>query len=166
MTQETNPEKNQPPRAADHAQPEEPRRKKKAPPIDFNALDDHEQKLVRSIATTGARVAGRQQKRTEAHRRPAEGDEGYSGRHLRQRRRGGPALHRGGLQGDARLRHLGEREEDRLARSVPARLGPRLPARRLIQPPSRFSQGRSKCCALLRLPGPYAVGSAPTWQSR
>ncbi|KAF0676750.1 hypothetical protein [Profundibacterium mesophilum] len=65
MTQETNPEKNQPPRAADHAQPEKPRRKKKAPPIGFNALDDHEQKLVRSIAITGARVAGRQQKRTE-----------------------------------------------------------------------------------------------------
>lgn len=66
MTQETNPEKNQPPRAADRADPEKPRKKKKAPPIDFNALDDHEQKLVRSIATTGARVAGRQQKRTEA----------------------------------------------------------------------------------------------------
>lgn len=65
MTEDTNPQNSQPPRAADQTQPEKPRRRKKAPPIDFNALDDGEQKLIQNIATTGARVAGRQQKRQE-----------------------------------------------------------------------------------------------------
>lgn len=65
MTEDTNLQNKQLPRAADRTQPEKPRRRKKAPPIDFNALDDGEQKLLQSIATTGARVAGRQQKRQE-----------------------------------------------------------------------------------------------------
>jgi hypothetical protein len=64
MNEETN-RNTQPPRVTTQAQPEKPRRKKKAPPIDFNALDENDHKLIRSIATTGARVAGRQQKRHE-----------------------------------------------------------------------------------------------------
>ena len=65
MTEETKLEIAQSPRVTAQAQPEKPRRKKKAPPIDFNALDESDHKLIRSIATTGARVAGRQQKRNE-----------------------------------------------------------------------------------------------------
>ena len=64
MNEETN-RNAQPPRVTPQAQPEKPRRKKKAPPIDFNALDESDHKLIRSIATTGARVAGRQQKRNQ-----------------------------------------------------------------------------------------------------
>ncbi|CUH39939.1 hypothetical protein JSE7799_02667 [Jannaschia seosinensis] len=62
MTEEANPQNNPDPRKADQTQPEKPRRRKKAPPIDFNALNDRDNKLLQSIATTGARVAGRQQK--------------------------------------------------------------------------------------------------------
>ena len=62
MTDETTPQTTPIPRKADQTQPEKPRRRKKAPPIDFNALDDRDHKLLQNIATTGARVAGRQQK--------------------------------------------------------------------------------------------------------
>ena len=63
MTEETNPQNTPTPRKADQAQPEKPRRrKKKAPPIDFNALTESDERLLQTIATTGARVAGRQQK--------------------------------------------------------------------------------------------------------
>ncbi|WP_292294731.1 hypothetical protein [Marivita sp.] len=65
MTEDTNPQNNQPPRTTDQTQPEKPKRRKKAPPIDFNALDDGDHKRLQSIATAGARVAGRQQKRRE-----------------------------------------------------------------------------------------------------
>lgn len=70
MTEETrpqtSPETRPAPLTAAPAQPDKPRRRKKAPPIDFDALDDRDHKLIRSIATTGARVAGKQQKLREA----------------------------------------------------------------------------------------------------
>lgn len=66
LTEETNPQNTQTPPKTDQTQPEKPRRRKKTPPIDFSALEERDYKLLQNIATTGARVAGRQQKVCES----------------------------------------------------------------------------------------------------
>lgn len=70
MSEDNTPQNTPTPRKPDQArpdqtQPEKPRRRKKAPPIDFNAMDERDQKLLQNIAATGARVAGRQKKLRE-----------------------------------------------------------------------------------------------------
>lgn len=66
MTDQTTPQNTTSASKAEQTQLERPKRRKKAPPIDFNALDERDHKLLQSIATTGARVAGRQQKLRES----------------------------------------------------------------------------------------------------
>ncbi|WP_341214069.1 hypothetical protein [uncultured Limimaricola sp.] len=53
----------------DRSQPEAKKRRKKPPPIDFNALDAHQQKTIHNIATAGARVANAQRKVREGQQR-------------------------------------------------------------------------------------------------
>ncbi|MEQ8898194.1 MAG: hypothetical protein RID23_13990 [Roseovarius sp.] len=61
-TDKTTPQNTPTPRKADQNQRAKPQRRKKAPPIDVDALNESDQKLLQNIATTGVRVAGRQKK--------------------------------------------------------------------------------------------------------
>ncbi|MBM3606077.1 MAG: hypothetical protein FJX25_15510 [Alphaproteobacteria bacterium] len=61
MTDETDLQNTPTPRKVDPPEPEKPKRRMKAPLINFNAVEERDRMLLQSIATSGARVAGRQQ---------------------------------------------------------------------------------------------------------